>query len=363
MSDPSRRFRLRALLAAGAVAVTALGAGQAIGTSAASTDAVTATSGSLAAAANVLPASDTAWCDTYKNGTYLAVANYDSQVSIQHVNKAFDYKMFVVQKDGTVALQDMKDASAFNVGDRLYFTPVSGNNVGRHTGWDFTVRIYSVNRVTKEFSSNWIGWKLNQPTVYRTNCSDGQQSGTDAPPNTTANNATAGEAQAMSAKVSGPAEQARSLSAPATTGADKSVPTQSGQSAAQPIAPTGTAEDDSAPATTTAAPTSPATTTTEAPKPVTPETTTTVPEPTTTTEPPVATEPADTAVALGKDLSAKLTSDGGTAQVVISNGGGEVCRADVSPAERILTPEGDGTLSVTGNGGVRNIDTATCSIS
>ncbi|MDG3014325.1 hypothetical protein [Speluncibacter jeojiensis] len=359
MSDPSRRFRLRALLAAGAVAVTALGAGQAIGTSAASTDAVTATSGSLAAAANVLPASDTAWCDNYKNGTYLAVTNWDSQVSIKHVNKAFDYKMFVLQDNGTISLQDMKDASAFNVGDRLYFTAVSGNNLGRHTGWNYNIRIYSVNRATKEFSGNWIGWRINQPTVYQANCSGGQLTGTDAPPNTT----TTQGVQAMSAPAAGPAEQARSLSAPATTGADKSVPIQSGQSAAQPIAPTGTAEDDAAPATTTAAPTSPATTTTEAPKPVTPETTTTVPEPTTTTEPPAATEPADTAVALGKDLSAKLTSDGGTAQVVISNGGGEVCRADVSPAERILTPEGDGTLSVTGNGGVRNIDTATCSIS
>ncbi|MCA1004675.1 hypothetical protein LCL87_02995 [Rhodococcus hoagii] len=332
MSDHFKRRPVRTILVGCAAALTVLGVSQAVETSAASTDTVNATSGSLSAAANVLPRATEAWCDTYKNGTHALLDNYDSQVSLTHINQAFNYRMYVLY-DGSVAqTQANKDTSGLSVGTRIYFDGVSGNTVGRRTNKNYYVRIYAVNRISGEMSADWIGWTLHQPTVYRVNCSGSATSGTGLPPGVTS------ASEMVNFDRGAPTTAESTTAAPTTT----STPT--------------TTESTTAAPPTTSTPTTTESATTESTTTELTTTLSTTAAPTTTTAQP---RPAASTIDLGDGLSAKLI-DG---NLVILAAGLEQCSASVSGAEKIAD-HGDGRIAVGGSDdGVRYVDTANCAIS
>lgn len=180
MSDKTRRMRLGAALAGGAVLVTAV-AGQAVMTSAADTAAVTATSGDLTAAGDVLPVSTRAQCDRVKNGTHAALPNHDIRMSVQVSSPVFDYHLFVMQDDGKIGHEQVKSAADLSAGEMLNFDLFGGDQLGRHVGWDYTAWVYTVNRDTGEYSAEWIGERLKQPTTYGLDCRGGRNGDTRVP--------------------------------------------------------------------------------------------------------------------------------------------------------------------------------------
>ncbi|GAA4806102.1 hypothetical protein [Tomitella cavernea] len=329
MFDKLRRVRLRPLLAGGAAVLTAFGVAQAVDTSAAATDAVTATSGNITAAGDLLPAVAPAdygcWNDSYGLEQGGAVIWFRP---VEPYNSNFTYRLTVTQLNGTVV--ETRDLTP-GPGDTLDIW-VDKNMVGGHTGWDYIVRLYTVNPAG-ELSTEYRGTKVHQKYDNYTYC-DGDASGANL------QYAALARAPQKSTATSAPTSTAPVTTAPVTT------------------APTSSAPVTTAP-TTAAEPTA---TRTGTPSATAPESTTRS-QPTTTT---AATRVISGPFALGGDsgLAAQIVSDGGTRRVVVLDSGAEVCRTvpAIRASERILDT-GNGTLLISGAGAVRQVDTATCAIS
>lgn len=409
MSTTSRKSKVVAALVAASFGVGALGLSQATMTSAAVSEAVSATSGHLATAADLLPPPTTVSCaDTIRDGNHLGLPNYWFRISVTHLNAAFDYRVYVVQVDNNIPYTYTVDASSASVGSIVSFPVISGNSSGmsHETAWTYYARVYSVNRATGEMSENWKGYETYQPTIYRINCV-GDKSGVGYPPGyvppgagrpgspmfTTlmdtlnseemleplSEDTELADLDAAAAKPAPTSEAKPTESETGTTGPSPTSP--SAEAAPSTEAEDGSTESSTSSSTSTAPSTPRTSTRGTAPAatsissqavPTTPKTTvsatrtsTADPQPTTappatTTAPTVRAGVGDDPIAVGTNFARLDEADGQPQLVITTAGGAQVCTADLPGATRITSAAGK--LTVTVDGRTHSVDTGTCAI-
>lgn len=275
---------LKSLMVVGAVALTAFGATQTAGTSAAFTDTAKATS-SLGAGYFPAPRVGAVSCSNVN----LSWPHYAARISWAHVAAPLSYRVVVRRDNGSVQTTINVSAGSTPVGGTLT-AQIGDSQVGDHTGWYYTAEVYTINNGVQ--SLQWRGYGLKQPTIWNVEC-------------TGAVNAAAlqGDAARGAAPTTTTAAETTTSSTPTTTGTSTTTPT------------TADVTTTTGPTTTTEASTS-TTTQSTTPTTTTDETTTTS---TTTKEVPVALGAAETSLT---GYSAALMQDGASVAVVVTDSSG-----------------------------------------
>lgn len=359
----------RALLAIVGIGAAALGISQSVGTQAALTDTANA-SVDMIATGNFYPTPLTAAVTCSTTGSSLTARRVS--ISWTAVPGATGYYVqFVNKSGGAITREDNPPASQTSItgvvvphGDIWYAYVYTKNGPATSSGYtaapdELSFKDWVSSRTEcQSFSSGTQATsKANQTWENQTTWTPGS---TPPPPANFAAVTSGVQAQARVGAAAPTATVSTTTAPPTTTPTATTTPSATTTPAATAVTTSATPPV----ATTTATPTTTTPPATEAEAEAEADKTKaekTAESAAATTRAATATEPVTATVDLGKGLTAKLSTDG--TQVVVSNASGEVCSAKISPAERILTPEGDGTLSVSGNGGVRNIDTTTCAIS
>lgn len=344
-TTPSRRFTLRSTrpaLALGALALSVFGLSQMTGTSAAFQDTAAATSGALTVSANVLPAvasmsagnqgsGGTQWCElSWPHRGYPYI--YRTEVYLNNTGSPVwtgDQDPGVSAPVGTIVKRGVgSDETTY------HFTQTRS----------FTARVYTVNRLTGEKSTDWRGQQIRRRAAYfEGTCNGADQSISGASLTVGLDTFKAQTAPPNEGELATPTPTTQTAATPSITA------TPSTTSAATP-------SRSSQPTTTTSAPTqSAAPTSTTAPGITTaPSTTTAIPTPTSTTW----TAPADTPLGAPQrspslGYSAKLVTSSGTSQTVLlieDSSGDEVERIPVSASANFEWDSSTDTLWIVEGG-------------
>ncbi|MDI9899149.1 hypothetical protein QM716_04720 [Rhodococcus sp. IEGM 1409] len=313
----------KSLMVVGAVALTAFGATQAVGTSAAFTDTAKAT-GSLGAGYFPAPRVGNVTC---ANSGHLGGFHYAARISWAHVAAPLSYRVLVRRDNGSVQTTINVSAGATPVGGTLT-TQIGDAQVGDHTGWTYTAEVYTVNNGVP--SLQWRGYVLKQPTIWNVEC--------NSPANAAA---LQGDAARLVAPTTTTAGETTTTSAPTPTGTSTTAPTTTDVTTT--TGPTTTTETSTSTTTQSTTPT----TTTDA-------TTTTS---TTTKEAPVALGAAETSLT---GYNATLMHDGASVAVVVTDSSGaEVSSTPVSVTATVMWQSDADELWIVDGANVYRVNAAT----
>lgn len=177
-SQPTpRRFTLksgRGALAVSAVALSVLGLSQVSGTSAAWQETAAATSGALTVSSNVLPNVATVKCS--RSGSW---GFYNADMEWAHLGTPFVYSVQIYRDTGELRWTHMVVPAETTAAGTKQTLSIDDSELGTHTGWNYTLRVYTVNRYTEEVSTGWVGHKIWQQATRDFYC-DGNDSDTQA---------------------------------------------------------------------------------------------------------------------------------------------------------------------------------------
>lgn len=328
----SRRLTIKSLrlaLAIGGVALSVLGLSQVTGTSAAWQDLNnSATSGSLTIASNVLPAvtfsnvknsgtGGTQWCD----------------LTWPHLGYPYKYRTEVyLNNTGSPVWAEDQDPGVNAPAGTSITRGVGSSETEYHFTQTrlFTARVYTINRLTLEKSTDWRGQEIRRRAAfYEGTCNGDRQSISGA-------NLTI-DSDPLNARLAAPAETttAAPSSATSATAPSSSTTAPTTSSTTAPTTSSTTPSPSPSPTTTTTT-----TTTTTRDAPVTTNPTTTVsslPTSTTTTATASATPLAPSRTSRSGRYSAALVMTSGTSQtevVIEDSNGGELKRIPASASAR-----------------------------
>ncbi|WNF40782.1 signal peptidase I [Rhodococcus sp. NyZ502] len=301
----SSAFSLRKLTVLGVSAFALIGVTQVGGTAAAFTDNSTATSGALQVSSNVLPKPGSISCGNSGSAGFRW-----TKITWPHMGSPFTYRVLVYRDNSELRYTKNVDPGVNAAIGASQLVELGAGELGIHTNWNYTARIYSVNRVTGEIGTEWGGYNLRQATTNDVVCGSGNSGNTAA---------AFVETEPLARGV-----------APTTTTAAETTTTS---------APTGTsttAPTTTDVTTTTGAPLTTESSTSTTTQSTTPTTTTDATTTTTTTtkQPPVALGAAETSLT-GYD--ATLMQDGASVAVVVTDSSGaEVSSTPVSATATVM---------------------------
>ncbi|MBM4493426.1 hypothetical protein GS436_09215 [Rhodococcus hoagii] len=162
-----RFFSPRVTIALGIAGVTVLSV-SALDTAAAFTDTANAAS-SFSSAAKLWPppAAAAIGCDDVTiSGAHLGVRLY-----VIHDGSKKKYRLRFKQDDGALRNTQDIDPGTAAAGTRFNFGAVGDAQVGSHTGWNYNAEIHTVDPAGGE-STDWRGYRINQPTIWNLDCKD-----------------------------------------------------------------------------------------------------------------------------------------------------------------------------------------------
>ncbi|EME20047.1 MULTISPECIES: signal peptidase I [Rhodococcus] len=150
-------FSFRKFAVLGVSVLALIGATQVNGTSAAFTDTSVAKSGSLAVSSNVLPAIGSIHCTT-NGGT--AIGNSD--VTWPHIGYPFRYMPRYYNGNTSLNKVWPRDPGENATPGTNVAINMVWNDGGSATGYTYTLRVYTVNRLTGQESTDWRGYRLKR---------------------------------------------------------------------------------------------------------------------------------------------------------------------------------------------------------
>jgi len=296
-------FSLRKFAILGGSAFALIGVTQVSGTAAAFTDTAVATSGAMTVSGKINPATSSVSCTTNGIG-----GSQSSTVKWSHIGPQYRYEARYYNGNSLMKTWGYDPGVGAAVGTQvsstIYYTDAGYSVFNSYT---YTLRIYTINRITGESSTDWRGWNLRQPASQTSIYCQGE-AGSIA-------GAAVAETEQLArgvAPTTTTAAETTTSSTPATTGTSTTAPTTADVTTT--TGPTTTTETSTSTTTQSTTPT----TTTDA--------TTTIS--TTTKEAPVALGAAETSLT---GYSATLMQDGASVAVVVTDSSGaEVSSTPVS---------------------------------
>ncbi|RQO48585.1 signal peptidase I [Rhodococcus sp. KBW08] len=150
-------FSFRKFAVLGVSVLALIGATQVNGTSAAFTDTSVAKSGSLAVSSNVLPAIGSINCTT-NGGTTIG----NSDVTWPHIGYPFRYMPRYYNGNTSLNKVWPRDPGENATPGTNVAINMVWNDGGSATSYTYTLRIYTVNRLTGQESTDWRGYRLKR---------------------------------------------------------------------------------------------------------------------------------------------------------------------------------------------------------
>ncbi|NKS28038.1 signal peptidase I [Rhodococcus hoagii] len=348
--SPTQRFSApsaRSILVFVAAALSVLGLTQATGTAAAFTDAAVATSGTLAINSSVLPNIAPPTCAL----TGLGGTN-GTATTFKHLGYPFAYKATLYDNSMNVKKQDYASFTpAANVAKGTNYTiNVNYGDVGYTFGEEyFYLRIFTVNQLTNEKSTEWRGHSIRKPgSQAQTKCGSQTASANPTDPPMSAAN------EMLQARLAIPEE------APSTSTPVSAVSTTAPSSTTTPSTATTTTSTTSNITTTTTTSTASASATTPSPTPdgTTPESTTTTSSTATTPIPTTSSTVVDTPLGASREsqsrgysaLLVKSPTTSQTAIVIADSNGEELKRLSVAASAQYEWDTATDTLWIVDGG-------------